>query len=68
MQCEIRGMADVAETATSSADTLPKPGRVNEVKLPPGNVGREHRIAGLSFTRRRSERHTSTLHLSYFLS
>nr|CAD7259837.1 unnamed protein product [Timema shepardi] len=31
MQCEIRGMADVAEAATSSADTLPKPGRVNEV-------------------------------------
>nr|CAD7587782.1 unnamed protein product [Timema genevievae] len=36
MQCEIRGMADVAEAATSSADTLPKPGRVNEGSMSRG--------------------------------
>lgn len=31
MQCEIRGMGEMAEAAQASADTLPKPGRVNEV-------------------------------------
>jgi hypothetical protein len=30
MQCEIRGMGDMAEAAQANADTLPKPGRVNE--------------------------------------
>ncbi|PSN36891.1 hypothetical protein C0J52_11433 [Blattella germanica] len=31
MQCEIRGMGEMAEAAQASSDTLPKPGRVNEV-------------------------------------
>lgn len=31
MQCEIRGMGDMAEAAQASRDTLPKRGRVNEV-------------------------------------
>ncbi|XP_063224175.1 coiled-coil domain-containing protein 50 isoform X3 [Bacillus rossius redtenbacheri] len=31
MQCEIRGMRDVAEGAPPGTDTLPRPGRVNEV-------------------------------------
>ncbi|XP_069671332.1 coiled-coil domain-containing protein 50 isoform X2 [Periplaneta americana] len=31
MQCEIRGMGEMAEAAQASTDTLPKPGRVNEV-------------------------------------
>ncbi|GFG30817.1 hypothetical protein Cfor_10879 [Coptotermes formosanus] len=31
MQCEIRGLGDMAEAAQASRDTLPKPGRVNEV-------------------------------------
>ena len=30
MQCEIRGMGDMAEAAQASRDTLPKRGRVNE--------------------------------------
>ncbi|XP_021920790.1 coiled-coil domain-containing protein 50 isoform X2 [Zootermopsis nevadensis] len=31
MQCEIRGMGEMAEAGQANTDTLPKPGRVNEV-------------------------------------